>query len=226
MAAPIFPAALPTTTIRAGGLWASSDFRLARLTHKTPFRGGHGQVAEYGDAFWAVEYTTVPLDRSEVLQLRAWVDDLQDGMQKFLASDPARPFPRDYPNGFAGLTKQAAGSPPFTGTLPVTSLAVANRIRCGEAPAGFQLRRGDYVGLSEGNHRGLYRIAGDEQETATGQLDCWVEPAVPSFFTTAAIANFASPPCLALVDAASFSGVPSIVHVTCSFAARQQVWTP
>jgi hypothetical protein len=226
MGQPTYPAPLPTLTTWTSSIWLSAPFTLRRPVLATPFVGGQTQRVEIADGYWTMRFTTVLLEYNEVLELLGWFDSLRGGMQLFVATDPARPYPIAYTAAqFAALTNFAE-PPVWNGTADVTDLSVANRIQCANVPDNFALARGDYVELAEDNNRCLFRIAGSSVEFTGGTLNCWVEPDVPSFFTTAAVANFDHPACLAVVDKDSFEGEPGLTPVSCSFTARQQVWQP
>jgi hypothetical protein len=177
------------------GLFTTS-FRKSRFHLVTFVRGGGltGPVVESADPLWRAFYETPPLSAIDRAQAQAWWSSLRGGVQLFLASDPAAPFPLNYPNGFDALTRAGGGS--FAvGTATVTALA-ARSITVATLPASFALRQGDKVQLTCGSYISLHRILEPVTATTGGVATLNVEPAVPTSLMTplaSVVANFFRP---------------------------------
>lgn len=156
-------------------------------------RAGELLRIEIADAYWSVDLTFARKMPTEVLRLRTWFDSMQGGLGSFLCHDYARPRPLDYLiSGYTGLVK-AGTSDAFTGSAVVDALS-AYEITLSGLPDAFQFREGDYVGLVESGHYGLYQVAADQAADASGIAALDVFPAVnTSLFSTSASANLEKP---------------------------------
>ena len=170
-------------------------FHLSRSVQATALRGGGGIAAEYAPARWIAEIETVTaLLRREANPVHALIARLKGGVERIYMSDWLRKWPVAYPGGFGTLTRHGGGA--FDGTATVTTLT-AQTIALSTLPDGFALAAGDMIGLSEGAYRGLYRIVADATASGAGTVTVTVEPEVAtSRFSTAAVANLASPVCV------------------------------
>lgn len=179
-----FPRALPDVGI------LSSVFELQRAVNINGRRGGAVQVSERADPRWYAEVNFGLMERADYQAVRAWWMSMQGGLNDFLMHDPAHPRPIRYRTGFGGEVRHGGGA--FDGTANVDALT-ATTITISNLPTGFELMDGDYVGLVEGDGRGLHMIT--EAATASaGVVTVTVEPAVKvNVFTAAATVNFEKP---------------------------------
>lgn len=200
------------------------DLRLRRYGTANTLYGGLQQVREIADPRWELSISTPPLKVADFRKWQAFWAQLRDGINDFLCHDVERPYPADYPNGFAGLVR-AGTATAFDGTATVTALA-ANTIQLSGVPANFQVRVGDWIGLVEGTRYALHLITADQIALNTGIFGATrqisVSPAIrTNVFTTAAVANFALPKAKFIPIAGTFSGARSPNPAPVSFTAIQ-----
>lgn len=188
-----FPRALPYEQI------ATADFDLQRAVNINTRRGGAVQVSERAEPRWIAEIEFGPMERADYQKVRAWWRSLQGGLNDFYLHDPAHPRPINYRTGFGGVTRHGGGS--FDGMANVDALSPTS-ITISNLPSTFALEAGDYVGLVQGDARGLHTIV-EAATAASGVVTVTVEPKVKTtVFTTAATVNFEKP-------VARFMGVPN-----------------
>lgn len=201
--------------------FASRRADLVRVVATTPFRDGGGQVVELGTARWRIELTTNGLKEREFGLVEAWWDRLRGGLNGFYGTDPGRPYPIDYGAGLLSLTRAAGGA--FDGTATVTGLG-AYTISLATLPAGLTLKPGDYVGLIEGDLRGLYRLVTAVTANGSGAVTVTVEPEVlTNLFTTAATANLAQPVCVMQPDLSVWRAARTGMRSPITFGGVQRV---
>lgn len=108
--------------------FTKAAFNIERIVERTSFRDGSQQRVEIGMPMWKVQYTTRPLDRDEVDELKAWWDSLRGGLKTFYAYPAERPYPVNYPNGFTDLeaTATALAFAPFPDSAVLTIVDVSD----------------------------------------------------------------------------------------------------
>lgn len=202
--------------------FATTDFKIVTSVELSRTNGGSLLAVEHGDPFWVCSFTSPPhVNEIRLNKIRAWWDSLQGGICSFLAHDQARKFPEMYQAGFAGMNRAGGGA--FDGTGDVTAIA-PRALTIATLPAGFALKRGDYVGLVQAGRYSLHRIVDDVTATGLGvAADIPVEPFITSLFTPAAVANFAMPLVELVPDAGSWSGSPTATKTTVSFAGVSRI---
>jgi hypothetical protein len=184
------------------GLFTVASFDLKRYVAQNHLAGGKTQEKELAEPRWLGRFTTGKMTPARIRAWRAFWDDMEAG-RGFLAHDPAQAYPLAYPAGFGALARAGGGA--FDGTGDVTALT-ATTIAIATLPAGFSLVRGDLVGLKQGDLYALHRIMAAAVANNAGEIALTVKPKVlTNVFTTAAIANFARPPCVMLPDRSSWS---------------------
>lgn len=169
------------------------DFTLVRDQNTNRRKGAKSQVSDRSDPYWSVEWTTTPIDKDEFQELEAWLMSFKGGMLDFLGYRVDRPYPKNYREGFDGLTRHGGGA--FAGDAYVDAVT-STTITISGLPTTFALKAGDMVGLSEDGNRGLYQIMEDATASA-GVVTVTVESFVlTTIFSAAAAAHFDRPPCL------------------------------
>lgn len=162
--------------------------------------GGDDFVIDRGAASWAASWKTRPLDHQAFGEWRAWLASLQGLAKPFLGYDPARWVPlaymtgdaHRYPIGFPPAMVRADGSS-FDGTAAVSgidSLRVAPELS--GLPAGFVFTAGDYVSFIQDGRYSLHTVL-EPIVAGSGVATLSVEPRLPDFLTTSAVANLYRP---------------------------------
>ncbi|MBA5779500.1 hypothetical protein H2509_20410 [Stappia sp. F7233] len=210
-----YPRELPVANIER------AVFELGRDININARRGGGLQVVERGEARWRVEVTFGVMQRPDYQKVRAWWLSLQGGMREFLLHDPAHPRPIIYRTGFAGMTRHGGGA--FDGDASVTALT-PTALTISGLPTAFDLKAGDYVGLSEGGKRGLHMIT-EDATAAAGVVTVTVEPFVrTNIFTTAAAVHFDKPKAIFIPEPNSDAFEFGIGPRPFSFQAIQRIY--
>lgn len=125
---------------------------------------GAGEIltAELGTRLWSGEIRLGDMTPDEAAEALAMIDVLRQPGASFMVHDIARPFPRSDLSGAA-----------LAGAAPVLDAVHANtrEIRLSGLPAGFQLRRHDYLAFAYGTNplrHALHRIAAPASASGTG----------------------------------------------------------
>ena len=193
-------------------------------------RGGGRQMAQIADPFWRLSVQTARLQRFEMEELRAWVDLLRGGQKTFLAHDPSRPLPRNYPSGVSALTRAGGGA--FDGTATVTAITNGRSLTFGSGgalrlPASFVFKAADYLSLVKTGTTTIYslhRVMEAQTADATGVVTLSVEPPVKSTIYAAPVtANLVQPLAEFVIEPGSFQGVTAWDARPASFQARAKV---
>ena len=183
----VFPRPMPAQGVRA------VSFELRRVDYASPEAGGGGGAVSAGLPRWAGRWTlTDGLDwvgRS----WRPWVSSLRGSQRLFIGRDTARPWPaywrRGLPQSWSGACTGwsatiSAGQP----ILTVSGL-----------PAGMGVAALDYVDLRwfTGGVERRFLVRCVEDNGASGGTSSFpIEPAVPSWVPSNAVAHFDKPGCL------------------------------
>lgn len=193
-----FPRAMPA----AGA--ARQTFEPSRVDYETGTAGGRTYGVTAGFPRWRAEWTLgAGMGTLQSDEWRAFIASLKGASREFFGRDVERPYPRLYPNGFAGLSRAAGGS--FDGTATSWSQTIAADAQClltlNGLPAGFQMSMGDYVDFrwttSSQPRRALVRSLENATANGSGVLaGLSVEPAIPSVVPGGATANLANPECV------------------------------
>lgn len=177
-----------------------------------------------GLARWRLKIRTAALDMERLGEWRAFLDSLRGASRTFIGFDPARKFPVNYRNGFAGLTRAGGGS--FDGTASSWSINTdRDEPTLNGLPASFKLRPGDMLGFSwsSGAKRTLHRILESVDANGSGVATVQVEPRVPAYVSTAT-ATLATPGAVMRLVPGSVSAASTMhVHGSVSFEAVQHL---
>lgn len=193
-----FPRTLPSWL---SGRAIDSDLSVITTDVTPRIRSGAMLAVEIADPYWTYQAEFVVRTRTEELELKAWRNSLGGRLRSFLAGDPRRCYPASY------TASQFAALSPFDGTCTVSALS-ANSISLAGLPAGFVLKAGDYVGLSESGSRDIYSVAENATADGSGDADVTVYPAVrTTLFSTSAAANVKQPVAEWVLEAMEFSGI-------------------
>lgn len=197
---------------------ASGDLQLVRSMNINRRRGGRVQVSERADPRWRLEWTSVNLGRASFQEVEAFLESLRGGLNDFLAYKWERPYPVNYPNGFAGETRQGGGA--FDGTGNVDAVT-ATSVTISNLPSAFDLLPGDMVGLVEAGNYSLHLVM--EAATAVaGVVTLSVEPHIKTnIFSSAATANFDRPKCKMMLE--DYSGPRGLAPSPVSVSAIQRI---
>ncbi len=188
-----YPRALPSAHI-AGG-----SFEIDHQEAFAPEHGGRFVSMELGWPLWTLNINTTPPTRDDYDAWRAWFSSLRGSGRLFYGRDVRRgPYPRRYPNGFAGLTRAIGGA--FDGTSDTWEPNEAgDSIEIEKLPANFILGVGDYIGLRWGIYRSLHRVLAQAQGSSGGIGEWTVEPTIHWDVPVDAMVNLIKPDCLMVV---------------------------
>lgn len=154
------------------------------LIYSTQSRGGYTSEVTFGDPTWGGSMRTTPLSER---QLRAWEAFISEATQRMLAFElvhPLRLTPLEY----------SYDSLPFSGTAAMVNIDDLNSPRLSGLPVGLQLRRGDRVQFTEGDHTAYRMVRSDVLVSSVLDQAVPVTPRLPlGMFTTAASAVFKDP---------------------------------
>jgi hypothetical protein len=190
-----------------------------------PFRTRAGGVAvvETGGHAWRASFISPPrYKKDDLLLIKAWFNSMRGGTFNFLAHDAARPFPRNYPSGFGGMTR--AGGGPFDGTATVTAVT-ATTIALSTLPANFVFKPADYISLVKSGKYSLHQMMEAVTGNGSGVATVTVEPPIVTsvFATPSLTANLALPLGLFVPDPRSWQGDPTARRAACSFSAWSRI---
>lgn len=125
-------------------------FRPLRVDYQAPEASGRIGGVQAGFPLWRGVWS---LTRMEIETSDAWLafmDNLRGATRRFLGRDYARPYPSQYPDGFAGMSRAGGGS--FDGTATSWSESVNSdddqTVTLNGLPANFVMKIGDYIGFS------------------------------------------------------------------------------
>lgn len=193
MTVPAFPRPFPTGLL-TGVRFIESSFTLNRRQAVGVLESGRDVTVDRGRPTWRASWKTPPLYFADLGAWRAWGDSLQGSARTFLGFDPAREYPLALmPQGPVQVLRAGGGL--FDGTATVTAISVyRNEVSFSGFPAGFSLAPGDYVSFSQASKYSLHRFCEAQRASSAGLVtSLYLEPELPSYLTTAAVANFYRP---------------------------------
>lgn len=185
---------------------AAEHFEIDRVDFQSPTTDGRATGVTAGFPLWRARWTI----GERILQAtseewRAFVSRCRGAQIPWYAGDRGRPYPLAYPSGFGGLTRAGGGG--FDGTA--TDWAVndaGDQPDLEGLPAGFVLSIGDYVMLrwvtSSEPRRSLHRLVEAATADGSGDVTIRVEPPLPTFIPSDAVADLAEPVCIMRLDTA------------------------
>lgn len=197
-----FPRAMPARPPE------SVRFELNRSDFLSRERSGRLASIQAGFPLWELEMDLTKASAEAFDEVSAWFDSLEGSRHPFFGSDPSRPYPRAYRNGFAGLTRAGGGS--FGGACTSWSVDESRaKLTLDGLPSGFILSPRDYVGFrwtTEGApRRALVRLLVPAVADAEGTAaDLAITPAVPGgasdVVPSDAVAYLDQPCCIMRLD--------------------------
>lgn len=184
---------------------AAQRFEINRFDHLSQTAGGRLYGLSDGEPLFQLTLRLGDMSTGEADAWRCFVDAQRGPLLAFLGRDLKRPYPRAFPDGFAGLTR-AGGSDPFDGTVLTWSLnGTRDVLSVTGLPEDFPLTLGDLAAFqwetsgsafSFDARRALLRIV----ETVTGDEDGAAsfafEPPLFQEVPEDAVLTFAEPDCL------------------------------
>ncbi len=187
---------------------ARVSLEVERVDFAAPEARGRGGGVQAGWPLWLASYELDRVDPDSADLWRAFVARLRGRQRLFTAPDPARPFPRSYPGGFAGVERGTGG--PFPGWANAWSQtfdADGNALLAMTGlPALLALSRGDYVGLewdaagapvASYHRRAMVRVVAPATANAAGSVTVMVEPPIDTrVVPVGAVAHLDNPLCL------------------------------
>ena len=220
-------------TMPAGGV-DSQGFQILRNDLLSPELSGKVGGVTMGFPRWRMTVSLANADSDELDEWQAFVDALRGAQRTFLARDLSRPFGKAYPQGYGGMTR-APGSlvtGPFDGTAGGWSvLGDRSRVNLNSLPPSLGFARRDYLGfqwtVGGEPRRSLHRFC--EAGTANGSGDILnrsVEPPVPTFVPSNAIATLAGADCvMRLIPGETNIGETDALHTAGGSVSAIQVVT-
>jgi hypothetical protein len=185
---------------------ASQEFYIQRVDYAAPEASGKVGGVQAGFPLWMATWTLGRISAASADEWTAWIDSLRGSQRRFLARDYSRPFPRAYPNGFAGIPRHGGGSL-FDGTATGWDSDVQpdgqSRMLLSGLPSNFVLTHRDYIGLKwnsgdpgAGYDRATLVRVTDPHTAIAGLTNVGVEPAIPTWIPPDAVAYFERPACV------------------------------
>lgn len=178
------------------------QFELQRVDYGAPEASGRVGGVQAGFPLWMGVWTLprMPVENSD--EWRAWLLQLRGATRRFLGRDHARPYPKQYPDGFAVFS-------PWTGNASSWSETITadddSELTLNGLPAGLILSVGDYVGFKWNATetaiaglpwRALVRVVEGGTANGSGTVTVTVEPPVPTAVPGSATAHLDSPACV------------------------------
>jgi len=174
----------------------SAVLNIQRLDYMTAATDGRAFGVTSGAPLWILKATIRDGDADETDTWFAFLDSLRGLQRPFLAHDLTRPYPRAYPDGFAGMMRAGGGA--FEGAATTWSVnADRDQLTLSGQPAALQLNNRDAVMLrwvTGGEpRRSLHRVVAPAVASASGVITVAVEPPVPTLVPGSAVADLAKP---------------------------------
>jgi len=215
MPAPAPPFDLPTTRFADGEI--SVPVVPSALNQ---LRSGAAHARQIGAAYFEARVQTVPMTMADRGKWEAFFANTRGPGRPVLIYDVRRPYPVSYTD-FTGLTRFGGGA--FDGTAALSAITSVRELIVNTLPVGLLLKAGDRVGFIEGGRYGLAIIAQDATADASGIVTIYIEPGLPSIFTTAATVQFEKPKGEFLIDQSSIDFGSGLGPQPVSFTATSRV---
>ncbi len=153
--------------------------------------GSRDFVIDRGQPYWKVSGKTRALTLPEIGQMEAFKRMLRGADRYFTMYDPKHQFPAAYmpagwPGGFGG----------YAGATTLTAIANSGLdgvgrdvVTLGGLPVGLSLIGGDAISFSQSGKISLHSVLDLTAQVASGggAATVWIEPELPSSFTTSAV---------------------------------------
>lgn len=194
------PLTMPTQRV------GMQQFELQRVDYASPEASGRFGGVQAGFPLWSAVYTLTNQTEDESDDWRAFWSQLRGSVRRFYGYDFARQYPKEYADGFSGLTRAGGGS--FDGTATSWTESVNadgdQRVTLNGLPANFVISKGDYIGFSytatEDAVAGLtwhFLVRAVEAKTANGSgvlSTLTVEPPLPDWLSSASATAYLNQP--------------------------------
>ena len=202
--------------------WVECRFDPIQPRNSDQMEGRRTESQSFGTPYWVASYVTRPLLRPEFGVMDAFMMQLDDNGQTFLAHDVFRPRPIAHDNGFP-LSGSKAGGGAFNGDAVLQSITNPVTIVVSGLPAGFHLSRGDYVEIRKNPlARSLHRIIAPAIANAGGVATLSIRYALDTGnFNTSCTVHFEKPSCTMQIDPGSYDGKKSWANRSPSFTATE-----
>ncbi|OOG61992.1 hypothetical protein B0E45_31800 [Sinorhizobium sp. A49] len=202
--------------------WVECKFDPIQPRNSDQMEGRRTESQTFGTPYWVASYLTRPLLRPEFGIMDAFMMQLDDNGQTFLAHDVFRPRPTAHDTGFP-LSGPRAGGGSFNGDAVLQSIVNPTTIVVSGLPAGFQLSPGDYVEVRKNLLvRSLHRIMAPATANAGGVVTLSIRYRLDTgVFNTASTVQFEKPACTMQIDPGSYDGKKSWANRSPSFTAKE-----
>jgi hypothetical protein len=205
---------------------SQQQFELQRVDFVSPEASGRLNGVQAGFPLWSGVWTLarMPVENSD--EWRAFFTSTRGQTRRFIGRDIARSYPREYPDGFAGMTRGGGGS--FDGTATSWSESVDSdgdsHLTLNGLPASFVLSQGDYIefrysatedSVSGLSWRALVRVVAAATANGSGVATVTVEPPVPAAVPSDAVAHLDEPGCTMamVIDQSSLGPVDRLYSI-------------
>lgn len=197
------PLVMPTSGM------SQQSFEPQRIDYSAPEAGGRIGGVQAGFPLWFATWTVGTIGAAKSDEIRSFLAELRGAIRWFYGGDLARPYPKQYRDGFSGMTRFNGSA--FDGSATSWSQSVDSNadqlLTLHGLPSGFVMGTLDYVGfkwtatddeVAGLEWRALVRVVRGGGGTADsgGSLTVKVEPAIPSCVPVYAVAHLDNPSCV------------------------------
>lgn len=201
--------------------WSVCEFDPIRPRDFSRMEGRRTESQSTGTPYWISRYQAGRLEQRDYGVFDAFIMQAGVDGDYFLGHDVFRPRPIAY--GSTPLSGVKAGGGAFAGQGVVTALTNSRQATLGGLPAGFQLRRGDYVEFRMSDlERSLHRLTEDATADGAGVVSISFRFGLDlQHFDTTAIVNFEKPSCVMQIDPSTVRAVKSWADRSPAFGAQE-----
>lgn len=186
-------------------------------------RGARPHVANIAPDLWVAEFVTHILTYDQALEQEAWLQSLDGGARLFKMWHTLCRYPRNYPNGIAGMTRAGGGA--FDGTCNLQAIGTQrDTVTLNTLPAGFVFKVSDMLSfpIASPSSQSLHRVIEAGTADGSGAVTLSVRPTLVLPATTNVTVDLIKPWCLGVVDSESINCTYSgDQFATVSFSAMQ-----
>lgn len=184
-------------------------FEPQRVDYAAPEAGGRLGGIQAGFPLWAATWSVGRVGQAKSDEIRSFLAELRGATRWFYGRDLARPYPKQYPDGFSAMTRFNGSA--FDGSATSWSQSVNSDddqlLTLNGLPSGLVLGTLDYVGfkwtatddeVAGLEWRALVRVVrgGGGMASGGGSLTVKVEPPIPSCVPSGAVAHLDKPSCV------------------------------
>ncbi|KRD56476.1 hypothetical protein [Ensifer sp. Root278] len=202
--------------------WAECRFDPIQPRNSDQMEGRRTESQTFGTPYWVASYVTRPLLRPEFGVMDAFMMQLDDNGQTFLAHDVFRPRPLAHDTGLP-LSGTKAGGGAFNGDAVLQAITNPTTIVVSGLPAGFRLSAGDYAEIRKSQLvRSLHRIIAPATANGSGVATLTIRYGLDTgVFNTTCTVHFEKPSCTMQIDPGSYDGKKSWANRSPSFTATE-----